>query len=162
MRTWRRPVALIVAITAVIELLMILSGSEPAVLLIAALCGLIGVVFWFIADLGEVVALDSTDVDLSRSAPDLVARTDRRVMRLRSGLAYTRDDESLERLRASLIELIDDQLQAVHHIDRVDDPEGACAVLGRDLSTFVDDPHAARRLARPNQVDRVLTLIEQI
>jgi len=161
MRTWRRPVAIIVAITVGIELLMILSGSEPAVLLIAALCGLIGVVGWFIADLGEV-ALDSSDDDSSRSTPDLVVRTDRRVMRLRSGLAYTRDGESLERLRSSLIELIDDQLQAVYHIDRADDPEGASAVLGRDLSTFVDDPHAASRLARPSQVDRVLTLIEQI
>ena len=31
---------------------------------------------------------------------------------------------SLERLRATLVELVDDQLQAVHHIDRADDPDG--------------------------------------
>ena len=69
---------------------------------------------------------------------------------------------SLDRLRATLVELVDDQLQAVHHIDRAADPAAASAVLGRDLSAFVDDPHAASRLARPSEVDRVLTLIEQI
>jgi hypothetical protein len=160
-RTWKRPVATIVAITVAIELLLVVSRSGPAVLLIAALCGLVGVVMWFIADLAEVV-LDSSDVDVEPSAQEFVGQTDRRVMRLRSGLAYTRDDESLERLHATLVELVDDQLEAVHHIDRAVDPEGASAVLGPDLTTFVDDPHAAHRLARPSQVDRVLTLIEQI
>ncbi|MET0663621.1 MAG: hypothetical protein ABWZ42_10865 [Ilumatobacteraceae bacterium] len=161
MRTWRRPVATIVAITVAIELLLVVSGSGPAVLLIAALCGLVGVVMWFIADLAEVV-LDPSDVDVERSTPEFTGQTDRRVMRLRSGLAYTRDDESLERLRATLVELVDDQLEAVHHIDRAADPVAASAVLGRDLSTFVGDPHAAGRLARPSEVARVLTLIEQI
>ena len=43
-------------------------------------------------------------------------RTDRRVMRLRSGLVFGRhDDTSLERLRESLVELVDDQLRAAHH-----------------------------------------------
>ena len=161
MRTWKRPVATIVAITVAIELLLIVSQSDPAVLLIAALCGLVGVVMWFIADLAEVV-LDSSDVDVEPSTLEHVGQTDRRVMRLRSGLAYTRDDDSLDRLRTTLVELVDDQLQAVYHIDRAADPAAASAVLGRDLSAFVDDPHAASRLARPSQVDRVLTLIEQI
>jgi hypothetical protein len=161
MRTWKGPVATIVAVTIVVELLLIVSRSGPAVLLIAALCGLVGVVGWLIADLAEV-AFDSTDGDVEGAGPELVARTDRRVMRLRSGLAYTRDDESLERLRSSLVDLVDDQLRAVYHVNRADDPAGARAVLGPDLSSFVDDPHSARRLDRPNEVDRVLTLIEQI
>ena len=71
MRTWKRPVAAIVAITVAVELLLIVSRSGPTVLLIAALCGLVGVVMWFIADLAEV-ALDSSDVDVEPSAPDLV------------------------------------------------------------------------------------------
>jgi hypothetical protein len=161
MRTWKRPVATIVAVTVVLELVLIVSRSGPAVLLIAALCGLVGVVGWFILDLAEV-ALDSIDTDFEPSGTEIVPRTDRRVMRLRSGLAYTRDDASLERLRSSLVELVDDQLRAVYHIDRAKDPGGASAVLGPDLSSFVDDPHSASRLDRPSQVDRVLTLIERI
>ncbi len=97
MRTWKGPVAAIVGITVVIELLLVVSRSGPAVLLIAALCGLVGVVFWFIVDLAEVT-LDSSESDVEPSGPQFVGRTDRRVMRLRSGLAYTRDDETLERL----------------------------------------------------------------
>ena len=161
MRNWKRPVGTIVGVTIALELVMVLTGSGPAVPLVAAVCALVGVVLWFIADLAEV-ALDSTDADFERPAPDLAVRTDRRVMRLRSGLAYTHDDSALERLRSSLVELVDDQLAAVYHIDRTEDPDGAHAVLGHDLSAFVDDPHSARQLARPSDVDRVLTLIEQI
>ena len=161
MRTWKRPVATIVAVTLVVELVLIVSRSGPAVVLIAALCGLVGVVGWFILDLAEV-ALDSSDTDFQPSGSELIGITDRRVMRLRSGLAYTRDDASLERLRSSLVDLVDDQLRAVYHIDRARDPGGASAVLGPDLNSFVEDPHSASLLDRPSEVDRVLTLIEQI
>lgn len=161
MRTWKVPVAVIVAVIVLVELVLIVSGSEPAILLIAALCGLVGVIVWFILDLVEV-ALDSSDTDFAPSGSELIGITDRHVMRLRSGLAYTRDEASLERLRSSLVDLVDDQLRAVYHIDRAKDPEGASAVLGPDLSSFVEDPHSASRLDRPSHVDRVLTLIEQI
>ena len=140
---------------------MVLAGMKPAVLLVAALCGLIGGVVWFLVDLAKVV-LDPTDVIPARPEPEPVGRADRRVMRLRSGLAYTRNGESLDRLHTTLVELVDDQLRAVYQIDRHVDPVGARAVLGDDLSTFVVDPNAARRLTRPSEVDHVLTLIEQI
>ena len=160
MRNWKGPVAAIVGVTVALELVMIVTGAEPTVLVLAV-SGLVGVVLWFIADLAEV-ALDSSEVDFERSGPEVVARTDSHVMHLRSGLAYTHDDAALERLRSSLVELVDDQLAAVYHIDRVTDPDGAALVLGQDLSSFVDDPHSAGRLARPSQVDQVLTLIEHI
>ena len=159
MRNWKGPVAAIVGVTVALELVMIVTGAEPTVLVLAV-SGLVGVVLWFIADLAEV-ALDSSEVDFGRSGPEVVVRTDSHVMHLRSGLAYTHD-AALERLRSSLVELVDDQLAAVYHIDRAADPEGAALVLGQDLSSFVDDPHSARRLARPSQVDQVLTLIEHI
>ena len=160
MRTWKGPVAAIVGITVVLELVLVVTRSGPAVLLIAALCGLVGVIVWFIADLADAVP-ESGDIESGPSVSEFGV-ADRRVLRLRSGLAHTRDDASLERLRATLVELVDDQLEAVYHIDRTVDPEGARVVLGRDLSTFVDDSHAADRLARPTEVARVLTLIEQI
>jgi hypothetical protein len=85
------------------------------------------------------------------------------VLRLRSGLKYGfRDDTPLERLRASLVELVDDQLRSAHRVDRVEDPDKARSVLGAELSRFVDDPSAAHELAQPQQLDRILTLIEQL
>src|SRR4029077_19098074 len=105
MRTWKGPVAAIVGITVVLELVLVVTRSGPAVLLIAALCGLVGVIVWFIAHLADVVP-DSSDIAQGQSEPEFVGGTDRRVLRLRGGLAYTRDDESLERLRATLVELV--------------------------------------------------------
>ncbi|MGB0112695.1 MAG: hypothetical protein WBP59_05705, partial [Ilumatobacteraceae bacterium] len=85
------------------------------------------------------------------------------VMRLRSGLAYgRRDDGNLERLHASLVELIDDQLLSAHQIDRHADPAAARAALGPQLSEFVDDDRVASQLSRPRVLADVLTRIEQL
>ena len=85
-------------------------------------------------------------------------------MRLRSGLAYgQRNDASLEQLRTSLVELVDDQLLAVHQIDRADDPDAARAVLGDELYDVRRRPrHRPASSARPRSLDHILTLIERI
>jgi hypothetical protein len=161
MRPWIVPAAAIVGLTIVIEVLMALTDMGPHVVLVAAVCVLLGIGVWFVVDLAHE-ADGFTDMPVG-VAPTPAMRTDRRVMRLRSGLAYgQRNDASLEQLRTSLVELVDDQLLAVHHIDRADDPDAAHAVLGDDLFDFVADPATARALARPRSLDRILTLIERI
>jgi hypothetical protein len=140
---------------------MVVAGTRPNVVLVAALCVLIGVGLSFISDL-MTPKVESTDL-VTELTPAKDQTTDRRVMRLRSGLVYGRhDDTPLEGLRASLVELVDDQLRSAHQIDRVEDPDKARAVLGDELSAFVDDPRTAHVLAEPRQLDRILTLIEQI
>ncbi|MET0911213.1 MAG: hypothetical protein ABWZ99_17245 [Ilumatobacteraceae bacterium] len=161
MRSWKIPVAAIIGGTLVVEGLMALTDMGPHVVLVAAVCVLVGVGVWFVADVIDV-AVASTDMPVGL-APTPVVRTDRRVMRLRSGLAYgQRNDGSLGQLRASLVELVDDQLLAVHQIDRTADPDAARAALGDDLYAFVTNPDTARDLARPRSHDRILTLIERI
>jgi hypothetical protein len=158
-RSWKRPVAWIVGIAITVDLLMVLTDMGPNVPLVAALCLLIGFGVWFFAGLGDLVPM--TDVQAAATPP--TERTDRRVMRLRTGLVFGRhDDTSLDRLWQSLVELVDDQLRAAHHIDRLEDPDAARAVLGADLFAFVGDPTAANQLGRPRELDRILTLIEQI
>ena len=161
MRAWTRPVAAITAGTVVLLAFMLISDTGPNVPLLLALCVLVGVGLWLLSDL----------MDASFEAAEFVASPhvsraqaiDRRVMRLRSGLVYgRRDDVSLDRLRTGLVELVDDQLLAAYQIDRVEDPAAARAVLGDELFAFVDDPKTAHGLARPQQLDRILTLIEQI
>ena len=84
-------------------------------------------------------------------------------MQLRTGLAYGRPDRaSLVQLRSSLIELVDDQLRTVHHVDLAEDPDGARAIIGDDLYAFVDNPDSAGMLTEPRRVDHILTLIERI
>ena len=161
MRPWKRPVIAIAEATIAVVGFMFLADTDPDVFMLGALCIVVGVCVWFIADLTNA-SFDSTDLATRlTSAPIQV--TDRRVMRLRTGLLYGRHDESsLERLRAGLVELVDDQLQAAHHVDRTEDPATARAVLGDELAAFVDDPRTAHALARPQHLDHILSLIEQI
>lgn len=161
MRTWTRPVAVIVATTIVVDVVMVATDTGPDVLLLTALCVLVGVALWFLSDLMDAT-FEATEFVATPNTTRAQA-TDRRVMRLRSGLVYSRhDDTSLDRLRTGLVELVDDQLRASYQIEREDDPGAARTVLGDELFAFVDDPKAARGLARPQQLDRILTLIEQI
>lgn len=155
-----RPLAVIAAGTAAVAAFMLLSGMGPELVLVIALGLLVGLGGWQLATLADATPTESTGTISERAAPG--ARADRRVMRLRTGLAYGRPDGiTLERLRATLVEVIDDQLLVAHRIDRSSDPAAAAAVLGPELQRFVDDPDASA-LARPDRLDHTLTLIERL
>ncbi len=161
MNFWRHPAAAIAGITIVVITAMITSDMGPNVVLVAAAAALVGSVLWFMNDLASVAV--STDGVPTSAAPEPTVSADRRVARLRSGLAYGRaGDPSFERLYENLTELVDDQLLAAHQIDRAADPERARATIGDELHRFLNDPGAARTLAQPRTLDRVLTLVEAI
>ena len=102
MRPWIVPAAAIIGFTIVIEVLMALTDMGPHVVLVAAVCVLLGIGVWFVVALANE-ADGVTDMSVA-VAPAPVVHTDRRVMRLR-GLAYgQRNDASLEQLRTSLVE----------------------------------------------------------
>lgn len=156
----RLPLAVIAAGTAAIVAFMVLSGMEPELLLVIALCLLVGIGGWYLATLADETPTESTGSIGARAAPP--ARADRRVMRLRAGIAYGRPDGiTLERLRATLVDVIDDQLLLAHQIDRATDPIAAAEVLGPELQRLVDDPDASA-LARPDHLEHTITLIERL
>ena len=161
MSSWARSLVAIVGIAIAVDALMVIGGMDPNLLLVAAVGIVAGVVLLFISELVNA-PLDSAVVPIELA--DLPsARGDRRVMRLRSGLTYAQhDDVALERLRASLVDLVDDQLMAAHQIDRTEDPDAARKVIGDELYAFVEGTATARRLAQPRSLDHILTLIEQI
>ncbi len=155
------PVVAIVGVTIAVDVLMVVTGVGPHVVLVAALGGLLGVGLWFLSDLADLAV--RAGVDRGGPASEPTVRADRRVMQLRAGLAYGRPDRaSLVQLRSTLVDLVDDQLRAVHHVDLAEDPDGARAILGDDLYAFVDDADSARLLTEPRRVDHLLTLIERI
>ncbi len=161
MRSWRRPALTIVGVTIVVDVLMVVTGMGPQVVLVAALGVLVGAGVWFLADLAEVIE-GATGVPASTSK-EPVARADRRVMQLRTGLAYGRPDRAtLLQLRTTLVDLVDDQLRAMHLIDRAEQPDAARTVLGDDLYAFVTDPDSATVLTDHRRVDHIVTLIERI
>jgi hypothetical protein len=157
----KRPVLVIVATAIVIEALMIVSGMGPDVLLVAAATATIGAGIWVVIDTADAVPSEAA---ISAMAPrEPVHRVDRRVTRLRSGLAHGQTDSlSAERLHRSLVAIIDDQLRADHQIDRIADPTAADAVIGPELSAFIDDPKAQTALPGARELDRILTHIERL
>ncbi len=162
MKPWVRPVAAIGATTVVVVVAMIVSGMGPNVPLVVVLVALLGVAAWALTEIaGATPAAAPVDSGLRPPPPN---RAERRVTRLRTGLAYSVPNGLVfEQLHESLVSVIDDQLRAAHQIDRTTDPSGAHAVIGDELQTFIDDPaSAAERLARPRALDRILALIEQL
>jgi hypothetical protein len=161
-RSWSRPVATIVALVVVANVVMVLSGMGPNVVLVTALGGLVGMTVWTVAQLAEATPA-TTPIDASvRSAP--APRGEPRVARLRTGLSHAGPNGPvLEQLHDSLVNVIDDQLRVAHQIDRSLDPVAARAVIGDELHAFIDDPATATAdLAHPRRLDRILTLIEHL
>lgn len=158
--SWR-PIAATVCVTVVAAALMVVTDMGPALPLIAGLGALLGAVIWYTVDLEAEV--DDSGVVPSRRVPTAVVRTDFRVSSLRSGLAFRgREDRTVRELHDTLVAVIDDELAAAHGVDRHTDPAAAGAILGTELWRFVTEPEPGRSLARPSQLDHILTLIERI
>jgi hypothetical protein len=157
----KRPILLIVIATIAVEVLMIVSGMGPDVWLVAAVAATIGVGIWIVVDTADTVP---SVVSINAIAPqEPTHRVDRRVTRLRSGLAHGQTDSlSAERLHTSLVAIIDDQLLAGHQVDRATDPDAAAAIIGPELASFIDDPSARRSLPGTRALDRILTQIERL
>jgi hypothetical protein len=149
-------VLLIAAITIAIEVFMIVTGMGPDVLLVAALAATIGVGTWVLIEAAEAVPSPAPIGATARQEPE--HRVDRRVSRLRSGLAHGQP----ERLHTSLVAIIDDQLRAHHHVDRSIDPAAANAIIGPELATFIEDPAQRASLPGVRELDRILTQIERL
>ncbi len=148
-------------LTAIVVVVMSIGGQRPEVVLVASLGLVVGVVMWMVHN-----AVDNADASMAFGSARPVApdgRLDRRVDRLRSGLAYGRADAaSFDHLRLRLVDVIADQLRAAHQIDLDDDHDASCAVIGPQLARLVSDCESAGDLADPATLDRILTLIERI
>lgn len=157
----RRAAVTALAVIAVGIVAAALVGMGPDVVLLAAAGLLCAAGWWFLS--GVLDRTTSTGGVAAPPATPPPARIDHRLMTLRNGIAYGRaHDASTARLRDALVELVDDQLRAVHDIDRATQPAEAAATLGAELSSFVEDSDSARRLTRPRDLDRIVTLIEQL
>lgn len=159
-----RPLLTITAIVVLSLVAMVVIGMDPDLLLAGTLLGALAVGAWVLAH-----AADSVPDPGGPRRPVAGARSplpeghDRRVKQVRTGLAYGRTDGlSRERLHASLVAIVDDQLRVVHEIDRRTDPAAARAVLGPELTAFVDAAEPPTALGRPRDLDRLLTRIEQL
>lgn len=161
MNDWKRPFRWISAAIVTVLLLMVLLGMGPDTLLIVAFGAFIGAAIWCVSSLSQTVRMV---LPLPRAvAPPRTVGTDSRVRALRTSILFGRAlDGHSDRLRQTLLELIDDQLVHAHGVDREVDPGVAASIIGPQLSAFVDDPQASASIADTKQLTRIVTLIEQI
>jgi len=134
-------------------------GLRPRpVLVIAVLLGGFAVA-WLVADVGgrtvriewtpprrRVMPRHGLDPRFLRLASLMKDETDRRLVSIR--------------VHQSLVRIVDDRLQAHHGIDRSSQPEQATALLGPELSTYVDQP--PDREAHPRRLHDLIDRIEAL
>jgi hypothetical protein len=159
--TPRARVAMVVAVAALIEISLSAARMGPSLPLVASLVVLVAAACFVVSDLEAAVLT----VRWQRPADTAATATgrDRRVDLLRMRLAAPDHHGSTAReLYASLVGLIDDQLLAVHGIDRAQDPEAARVVLGPELSRFVAAGQPPARLTNVRVLRGVVQRIEQL
>ena len=157
----RHRVATIIVGILVVEVLMVVTGTGPDLLLVAGLGCLIGAAGWCAVDL-HAAAVEADPLPVAHRTPPPTG-VDRRVRLLSTGLRFDKhSDHSAKRVRDSLVELVDDQLVAKYGVDRTVDPAAAERILGPQLFRLVDDPDSARSVARPKNLTHIVTLIERL
>ncbi len=158
---WQRPFIVTLVLILLVVLGMAALGMGPATMLIVAIGAFLGSARWCLQPLLERTAMP--EVPPRAIAAPAPPGLDQRVRRLRSGIIFSNGADSFsEPLYRSLIELIDDQLISAHGIDRQHDPVSAERIVGPELHDFVQHRDAARLLTRTSDLDRIVTLIEQI
>lgn len=152
---------MIVSAVFVVELAMVALDMGPETLLVAAVVSCVAASVWCVRSLSMTTA--NTEPRSSVVAEPARPAMDGRVRTLRSEIVFGRNPaRDADRLHATLIELIDDQLRHSHGIDRLTDDDRAAAVLGPELSGFIQDPTAVATLSDVHRIDRIVTLIEQL
>ena len=159
--TPRARVATVAAAIALIELSMSVAGMGPSLPLVASLVVLVAAIGFVAYDLQAAVL----SVRWQRSAGTAPTATgfDSRVSSLQMRIAASdRDGYHARQLYASLVDLIDDQLLAVHGIDRAQDPDAAQVALGPELHRFVATGRPPARLTSVRVLRPIVQRIERL
>ena len=161
MGEWRTPFLAILAGVLLVEVAMVALDMGPEPLLVAAVVTVAASTVWCVRSLALTTVDISQPVVAVANPP--APGADSRVRALRSSLVLGRTPGGdTDRLHATLVEVIDDQLQHAHGVDRQLQATEAHALLDPELRRFVEHPDAAPELAAASHVQRIVTLIERL
>lgn len=155
MTSVRRRTLEVGGITVAILLVLVATDTGPAWTLVVPLALALAALWWLVADAleraqpGDATAFDPAD--------DGRVRSDARTRSLRISL-MSLNENRLDRLHASLTELVDEQLAVAYGIDRATQPDDARSVMGEELHDFVNDPEARPLSFR--RLERIVSRIE--
>lgn len=132
-------------------------GTRPAVVVLAGIVAAAATGLVLLARLVDDVLPIEWHHD--PEGPGAVARTERCLLPLRNQLDLARRYQAPD-LHLTLVELIDERLQAHHRVDRAGDPAAAGAVLTPTLARLVGGP--PRPLTSARELRQILTDIEAL
>ncbi len=131
---------------------------RPA-LVIAVLLGGFAIA-WLVTDLGRHIVRVEWTPPRRRIEPR--HGLDPRFLRLASLMRDETDRRLVSiRVHQSLVRIVDDRLQSHHGIDRATQPEQAVAMLGPELTQYVDGP-PGNRDPHPRQLHDLISRIEAL
>lgn len=136
------------------------AGLRPNVIVITAVVAVAALTAWLTHDLAD----NAPSVDWRPSGEQAITTygDDSRTRTLRRQLGDQDRFGADPRLHAHLVGLIDERLASTHRIDRSENPERAAALLGTDLTAFIDATALDAGLADPVRLGRIITRIESI
>jgi hypothetical protein len=157
----RARVATVAIIVALVEISMSVARMAPSVPLVAGLVVLVAAIGFVVYDLDAAVL--TVRWQRGASVAPTATGLDPRVSSLRMRLAAAdRDGYHARQVYGSLVDLIDDQLLAVHGIDRAADPDAAAVALGPELHRFVATGRPPARLTSVRVLRPIVQRIEQL
>ena len=154
--TWRRLVVL-AGVWGLLALALWASDARPAVFVIGGIVAAIGSALFVLTDLADSV--DGVEWTRASRRPREVNRPDPRVSSLRSKAQGSWWSGATD-LGDTLVDLVDDRLQAHHRVARETDPQAAAALLTPALRALVDAPRRASM--SPRELNELLTDIEAL
>ena len=121
---WRRRVGVLAAFVLFFELVLVLAGTGPRLVLVAGIVTTLAALGWMALDLGETVQPFPWP---TRTAPSMATLgADARSRLLRTRLAnVSAEGHTIRHLHDSLVDIIDDRLITDHLVDRFVDPDAA-------------------------------------
>jgi hypothetical protein len=157
---WRSRAIIVVMILVITEITLVAGGVKPHLLLVGVIV-LVGSALVFLAlDLADIVM--PMKWPANAGPPRKTDGADWRVGTLRMLLLNERRSEGANnRMHAVLVRLIDDHLRDEHRVEREVDPEAAAAIIGPELTSFVNTTPESD-LTQAGEVARIVTLIENL
>lgn len=156
---WRRRLVGGFAAWAVTFALSVVAGTDPQPVLLAALMALVAGIAWLAVDLSEMVSPAEWDTWASSARR---RGSDVRVGVLQRALEDIATRQEVERLHPMLVDLVDERLEAHHGVRREQEPVRAAALMGDELTQFVEHPPPPVRFGNLMYLGRIVGRIEEL
>lgn len=153
----RRLVVVIVSVLGVDWVMDLLRMGPTTLLVVAYGLFVATAVVCLRSSWGTASVLEIHSVASERSAV-----SDARVRMLSDAVRGIETVRYSARLQRTLVEIIDDQLERVHGVKRVDNPDASRRILGPELFALTEQVEPSSTLSGTADLERIVALVERL